>query len=71
MKNLYAVKRLYFNLKNKPYPSALRMIKSNSQRLKDYWFSIRLQNMNVSAMHLIKTDSDKDPKNNKERMWLS
>ena len=36
LKNLNAVKRLYFNLKNKPYPSALRMIKSNSQRLKDY-----------------------------------
>ena len=29
------------------------MTKSVSQRLEDYWFGIRLQNMNVPAMHLI------------------
>ncbi len=38
------------------------MIKSVSQRLKDYWFGIRLQKMNVPAMHLIKTESDNDRK---------
>ena len=61
LKNLYAVKRLCFSLKTKSYSSAIRMIKSVSQRLEDYWFGIRLQNMNVPAMHLIKTDSDIDP----------
>ena len=60
LKNLYAVKRLCFSLKTKSYSSAIRMIKSVSQRLEDYWFGIRLQNMNVPAMHLIKTDSDND-----------
>ena len=62
LKNLYAVKRLCFSLKTKSYSSAIRMIKSVSQRLEDYWFGIRLQNMNVPAMHLIKTDSDNDRK---------
>ncbi len=60
LKNLYAVKRLCFSLKTKSYSSAIRMIKSVSQRLEDYWFGIRLQKMNVPAMHLIKTDSDND-----------
>ena len=60
LKNLYEVKRLCFSLKTKSYSSAIRMIKSVSQRLEDYWFGIRLQNMNVPAMHLIKTDSDND-----------
>ena len=60
LKNLYAVKRLCFSLKTKSYSSAIRMIKSVSQRLEDYWFGFRLQNMNVPAMHLIKTDSDND-----------
>ena len=60
LKNLYTVKRLCFSLKTKSYSSAIRMIKSVSQRLEDYWFGIRLQNMNVPAMHLIKTDSDND-----------
>mgnify|MGYP001318428684 CR=1 FL=1 len=60
LKNLYAVKRLCFSLKTKSYSSAIRMIKSVSQRLEDYWFGIRLQNMNVPAMHLIKTDSNND-----------
>ena len=60
LKNLYAVKRLCFSLKTKSYSSAIRMIKSVSQRLEDYWFGVRLQNMNVPAMHLIKTDSDND-----------
>ncbi len=60
LKNLYVVKRLCFSLKTKSYSSAIRMIKSVSQRLEDYWFGIRLQKMNVPAMHLIKTDSDND-----------
>ena len=60
LKNLYAVKILCFSPKTKSYSSAIRMIKSVSQRLEDYWFVIRLQNMNVPAMHLIKTDSNND-----------
>ena len=62
LKNLYTVKRFCLSLKTKSYSSAIRMIKSVSQRLEDYWFGIRLQNMNVPAMHLIKTDSDNDRK---------
>ena len=33
LKNLYAVKKLYFSLKTKSYLLAIRMIKSFSQRL--------------------------------------
>ena len=44
LKNLYAVKRLCFSLKTKSYSSAIRMIKSVTQRLEDYWFEIRLKN---------------------------
>ena len=40
------------------------MTKSVSQRLEDYWLGIRLQNMNVPAMHLVKSnDVDNDSPN--------
>ena len=62
LKNLYAVKRLCFSLKTKSYSTAVRMIKSVSQRLENSWLGIRLKNMNVLPMYLIKTDSDNDRK---------
>ena len=49
--------RISFSLKTKSYSSALRMTKSVSQRLEDYWLGIRLQNMNVPAMHLVKSNN--------------
>ena len=60
MKSYYSSDKISFSLKTKSYVSALRITKSVTQRLEDYWFGIRLQNMNVPAMHLIKTDSDND-----------
>ena len=55
MKSYYSSDRISFSLKTKSYSSALRITKSLSQRLEDYWLGIRLQNMNVPAMHLVKS----------------
>ena len=60
MKSYYSSDRISFSLKTKSYSSAFKITKSVTQRLEDYWLGIRLQNMNVPAMHLIKTDSDND-----------
>ena len=57
MKSYYSSDRISFSLKTKSYSSALRMTKSVSQRLEDYWLGIRLQNMNVPAMHLVKSNN--------------
>ena len=47
LKDYYSVKRLCFSLKTKSYSSDVRMIKSVSQRLEDYWFGIRLQKKGI------------------------
>ena len=50
LKSYYYVKRLCFSLKTKSYSSALRISKSVLQRLDDYWFGIRLKNMDVPSI---------------------
>ena len=42
VKSYYSSDRISFSLKTKSYVSALRMTKSVSQRLEDYWFGVRL-----------------------------
>ena len=54
LKEYYSVKRLCFSLKTKSYSSALRITKSVLQRLEDYWLGIRLQKMDIPAIHLVK-----------------
>jgi len=49
----YSVRRLCFSLKTKSLATAVRFAKSVSQRLEDYWFGIRLKNMDVPAMGLV------------------
>ena len=56
LKDYYSVKRLCFSLKTKSYASALRITKSVLQRLEDYWLGIRLQKMDIPAIHLVKSD---------------
>ena len=56
LKDYYSVKRLCFSLKTKSYVSALRITKSVLQRLEDYWLGIRLQKMDIPAIHLVKSD---------------
>ena len=43
--NIYSVKRLCFSLKTKSITIAIRFAKSVTQRLDDYWFGIRLKNI--------------------------
>ncbi len=71
MKSYYSSDRISFSLKTKSYSSALRMTKSVSQRLEDYWLGIRLQNMNIPSMHLVKSnDVDNDSPNLSDALQL-
>ena len=55
--NIYSVKRLCFSLKTKSYATAVRFAKSVTQRLDDYWFGIRLKNMDVPAINSLKIEN--------------
>ena len=50
----YSVQRICFSLKTKSDSTAVRFSKSITQRLDDYWFGMRLKNMNVPAGDKIK-----------------
>ena len=52
----YASARISFSLRTKSHQSALRAAKSVTQRLEDYWLGLRLQQMDIPAIHLVKTD---------------
>ena len=56
----YSVKRLCFSLRTKSYKSAVHASKSVTQRLEDYWLGLRLQNMDIPALELVKTDDVSD-----------
>ena len=61
----YSVQRLCFSLKTKSDSTAIRYSKSITQRLDDYWFGMRLKDMNVPAGDKIKLDgaiNDDTPK---------
>ena len=47
----YSVKRLCFSLRTKSYKSAIHASKSASQRLEDYWLGLRLQKIDIPALH--------------------
>ena len=38
----------------------MRAASSVQQRLDDYWLGLSLQNMNIPAIHLVKTDDEED-----------
>ena len=50
----YASNRLSFSLRTKSNAGALRAAQSVTQRLEDYWLGLRLQNMDIPAIHLVK-----------------
>ena len=56
----YASSRISFSLRTKSHQSALRAAKSVTQRLEDYWLGLRLQQMDIPAIHLVKTDDMED-----------
>jgi len=51
----YNVKRLCFSLKTKSASTAVRASKSINQRLEDYWLGLRLQNMDIPAIQVVKS----------------
>ena len=58
----YDVKRLCFSLKTKSASAAIRASKSINQRIEDYWLGLRLQNMDIPAIQVVKS-SDSDENN--------
>ena len=53
----YNVKRLCFSLKTKSASAAVRASRSVTQRLEDYWLGLRLQNMDIPAIQVVKSGS--------------
>ena len=53
----YASSRISFSLRTKSFNAALRTAHSVSQRLEDYWLGLRLQQMDIPAIHLVEVDS--------------
>ena len=51
----YNVSRPCFSLKTKSLKAAIRASKSVSQRLDDYWLGLRLQNMDIPAIQVVKS----------------
>ena len=54
----YDVKRLCFSLKTKSASAAVRASKSINQRLEDYWLGLRLQNMDIPAIQVVRGIND-------------
>ncbi len=52
----YASSRISFSLKTKSLRYAIRSANSVTQRLEDYWLGLRLQQMDIPAIHLVKAD---------------
>ena len=53
----YTFIRLCFSLKTNSDSIAIRFSKSITQRLDDYWFGIRLKNMDVPSVDKVKLDN--------------
>ena len=53
----YTIQRLCFSLKTNSDSTAIRYSKSITQRLDDYWFGIRLKNMDVPSVDKVKSDN--------------
>ena len=58
VKQHYRSDRVSISLRAKSEATATRSAKSISQRLDDYWHGLRLQKMDVPALHLIIDDKD-------------
>ena len=56
----YSVTRLCFSLKTKSLKAATRTSKSVTQRHEDYWLGLRLQNMDIPAIQVVRTTDDAD-----------
>jgi integrase len=54
----YRSDHVCLSLRSKSEPKALQVAGSISQRLEDYWSGLRLQKMDVPAIHLLISDND-------------
>ena len=54
VRQFYASSRISFSLRTKSQRSAARAASSVTQRLEDYWLGLRLQQMDIPAIHLVK-----------------
>ena len=60
LKQHYSVKRLCFSLRTKSHSQAMRTASSVHQRLEDYWLVLRLQQMDIPAIHLVQVGTTHD-----------
>ena len=51
----YNVSRLCFSLKTKSLKAAIRVSRSVTQLLEEYWLGLRLQNMDIPAIQVVKS----------------
>jgi integrase len=51
----YSSNRISISLKTKSASTAIRATKSINQRLEDYWLGLRLQNMDIPAIQVVKS----------------
>ena len=58
--SVYSVKRLCFSLKTKLLKAAIRTSMSVSQRLEDYWLGLRLQNIDIPAIQVVRANDEAD-----------
>ena len=56
VRQYYASPRLSFSLRTKSYAGAVRAAQSVTRRLEDYWLGLRLQDMDIPAIHLVRAD---------------
>jgi len=54
VRQYYASNRISFSLKTKSFATAHRASKSIVPRLDDYWLGLRLQDMNIPAISVLK-----------------
>ena len=55
---IYSVTRLCFSLKTKSLKAAIQTSKSVTQRLEEYWLGLRLQNMDIPAIQVVKASDE-------------
>ena len=56
----YSSSRISFSLRTKSLRIAARSASSVTQRLEDYWLGLRLQQIDIPAIHLVKSDDVED-----------
>ena len=53
----YSSNRISFSLKTRSLARAMRACNSILQRLEDYWLGLRLQTMEIPAIHLLRAEA--------------